>query len=155
MAVEEELRVRKIREGTVIDHITAGNALAVLRILGITGKEGAIVSVLMNVPSKKLGRKDIVKIEERELSPAEVDKIALIAPKATINIIRDYEVVSKKSVKLPKYIREVVKCINPLCVTNSREPVKPMFQVESEEPVVLRCCYCGAILERDDIVRQF
>jgi aspartate carbamoyltransferase regulatory subunit len=67
--VEGELRVKKICDGTVIDHIAAGNALAVLRILGIKGREGTVVSILMNVPSKTLGKKDIVKIEGRELSP--------------------------------------------------------------------------------------
>ena len=99
---KEELRVRSIRNGSVIDHITAGNALNVLRILGITGTTTAIVSVVMNVPSKRLafGQKDIVKIEDRELVPAEVDKIALIAPQATINIIRDYEVVAKEVSRL-------------------------------------------------------
>ena len=108
---KEELRVRSIRNGSVIDHITAGNALNVLRILGITGISTAIVSVVMNVPSKRLafGRKDIVKIEDRELVPAEVDKIALIAPQATINIIRDYEVVQKKLVVLPDLITHVVR----------------------------------------------
>ncbi len=96
--IKEELRVRSIKNGSVIDHITAGNALNVLKILDIIGTTKAIVSVAMNVTSKRLpyGRKDIVKIEDRELSPAEVDKIALIAPQATINIIRDYEVVQKK-----------------------------------------------------------
>jgi len=111
---ESELRVQKIKDGTVIDHITQGNALNVLRILGITGKEGNIVSIVMNVPSRKLGKKDIVKIEGRELNPREVNMIALIAPKATINIIRDYQVIEKRKVKLPKVIKGIVKCINPM-----------------------------------------
>ncbi|MEM2428402.1 MAG: aspartate carbamoyltransferase regulatory subunit, partial [Candidatus Bathyarchaeia archaeon] len=110
--VEKELRVSKIEDGTVIDHITAGYALAVLRIIGLTGKEGNIISILMNVPSQKLGRKDIVKVENRELREDEVHKIALIAPNATINIIRNYEVVEKNKVKLPKIIKGVIKCAN-------------------------------------------
>jgi len=146
------LRVTKIREGTVIDHITAGYALIVLRILGITGREGFVVSVAMNVPSQKLGRKDIVKIEGRELSPEEVDRIALVAPKATINIIRDYEVVRKHRVRLPKIIRNIIKCMNPACITNSREPVEPTFYVISEEPLKLRCHYCGRIMEQADVL---
>ena len=146
------LRVAKIREGTVIDHISAGNALVVLRILGITGREGFIVSVAMNVPSKKLGRKDIVKIEGRELSREEVDKIALIAPRATINIIRDYKVVRKHRVRLPKVIKNIVRCINPACITNEREPVEPKFYVVSEEPLRLKCHYCGRIMEWPDIL---
>ena len=146
------LRVAKIRKGTVIDHISAGNALVVLRILGITGREGFIVSVAMNVPSKKLGRKDIVKIEGRELSREEVDKIALIAPRATINIIRDYKVVRKHRVRLPKVIKNIVRCINPACITNEREPVEPKFYVVSEEPLRLKCHYCGRIMEWPDIL---
>ncbi len=91
----KELYVKKIRNGTVIDHIFAGHALDVLKILGIDGREGHIVSAAMNVISKKQNKKDIVKVENRELKPGEVDKIALIAPSATISIIRDYEVAEK------------------------------------------------------------
>jgi aspartate carbamoyltransferase regulatory subunit len=98
--VEEELYVKKIRDGTVIDHVSAGLALDVLKILNITGRDGRVVSIAMNVPSRKYGRKDIIKVEGRELKPEEVDKIALIAPKSTINIIRGYRVHEKKRVKL-------------------------------------------------------
>lgn len=156
MIEKRELRVEKIKDGTVIDHITAGTALAVLRILGITGKEEHIVSVLMNVPSGKLGRKDIVKIEGRELSPEEVDRIALVSPRATINIIRNFEVVRKEPVKPPFTIRGVLECQNVACVTNSREPVKPVFQVEGEgENLTLRCYYCGAVMNREEFLKQF
>ena len=89
--MKKELKVPLIRNGTVIDHINSGNALKVLHILGIPEKSSSIVSVVMNVKSK-LGKKDIVKVENRELDPKEVDKIALIAPKATINIIRVFQV---------------------------------------------------------------
>src|SRR5665647_2313050 len=117
---KEELRVRSIKNGSVIDHITAGNALNVLKILDIIGTTKAIVSVAMKVTSKRLpyGRKDIVKIEDRELIPTEVDKIALIAPQAMINIIRDYEVVQKNSVVLPDIITHVVRCPNLNCISN-------------------------------------
>jgi len=152
---EEELRVRKIREGTVIDHITAGHALVVLKMLGIDGREGNVVSAVINVPSHTLGRKDIVKIEGRELNPEEVDKIALLAPRATINIIRDYVVVEKQKVKLPKVIRGILRCVSPTCVSNSQEPVQPMFFVESEHPIRLRCHYCSRTMERDDVLKQF
>jgi len=151
----EELRVKKIREGTVIDHISAGSALTVLNILGITNHTGQVVSVAINVPSSKIGRKDIVKIEGRELNADEVDKIALIAPQATINIIRDFTVIEKQQVKLPKFIREILKCANPTCVSNSREPVEPAFSVENEDPLVLRCHYCGRIMEKQDVLKQF
>ena len=152
---EVTLRVSKIRNGTVIDHITSGHALDVVKILGITGKKGNVVTIAMNVPSKRLGKKDIVKIEGRELKAEEVDKIALIAPYATINIIRDYKVVEKKRVQLPDIIKNIVKCANPACVSNSREPVQPTFYVESKEPLYLKCHYCGYLMDRDEILKQF
>ncbi len=152
---ETTLRVSKIKDGTVIDHITSGHALDVAKILGITGKKGSIVTIAMNVPSGKLGRKDVVKIEGRELKAEEVDKIALIAPYATINIIRDYKVVEKKRVQLPKIIKEIVKCDNPACISNSREPIQPKFYVESQEPLYLKCHYCGYIMDKEEVLKQF
>lgn len=149
-----ELRIEKIKEGTVIDHITAGHALSVLRILGMTGKDN-VVSVAMNVPSHKLGKKDIVKVENRELNAEEVDKIALIAPKATINIIRNYSVTEKQRAKLPKIIRGIIKCDNMMCVSNSKEPTQPTFLMEREDPLRLRCYYCNRIMDKDDILKQF
>jgi aspartate carbamoyltransferase regulatory subunit len=139
----------------VIDHITAGHALNVLKILGITDYVSGVVTVGINVPSKTLGLKDMVKIEGRELESEEVDKIALLAPHASINIIRNYKVVEKQVVSLPKIIREAVKCANPACISNSKEPVKSTFYVDSEEPLRLRCHYCGYIMEKQDIPKQF
>jgi len=155
MAEEKELRVQKIKEGTVIDHISAGGSLSVLKILGIMGHEDNIVSIVMNVPSHSLGRKDIVKVEGRELNPKEVDKIALIAPRSTINIVRNYVVVEKQKPRLPKIIKGIVKCANVTCISNSAEPADSMFYVEHEEPLRLRCYYCNRYLEKDDIIRQF
>ncbi|UCC33550.1 MAG: aspartate carbamoyltransferase regulatory subunit [Candidatus Bathyarchaeota archaeon] len=149
------LRVSKIRKGTVIDHITGGHALDVIKILGITGRAGGEVTVAMNVPSKRLRMKDIVKVEGRELNPKEVDKIALLAPHATINIIRDYKLAEKKRVKLPKVIRGILKCANPACISNSKEPVQPTFYVDIEDPLRLRCHYCGYIMEKQDVLKQF
>ena len=149
------LRVSKIKEGTVIDHITGGHALDVIKILGITGRAEGVVTVAMNVPSKRHGMKDVVKVEGRELNPKEVDKIALLAPHATINIIRDYKVAEKERVKLPKVIRGILKCANPACISNSSEPVQPTFYVEKEDPVRLRCHYCGYIMEKQDVLKQF
>jgi len=151
----EELRIRKIKNGTVIDHLPQHSSLIVLKILGITGKEGNIVSIVMNVPSQRLGKKDIVKVEDRELSAQEADKIALIAPRATINIIRDYEVAEKRRAKLPNLIKGFPRCANPTCISNSSEPVQSNFHVEREEPLRLRCHYCNYIMEKEDIVQQF
>jgi len=155
--LEESLRIRKIKEGTVIDHINPGNALYVLRILKITGKEGNIISVAMNVPSGKLetGYKDVVKIENRELDPNEINVIALISPEATISIIRNMNVVSKKRVELPDEITEVnIKCINPNCITNSNEPVKTHYKLKRKNPLEIECMYCNKTMSYNDIINN-
>lgn len=144
----KELKVTPIKNGSVIDHITPGMALKVLRVLKIPSSTSSAISVAMNVKSKH-GCKDIVKIENRELDTSEVNKIALIAPKATINIIRDYEVIAKHQVEIPDEIVGIVKCSNPTCVSNSKEPVKSRFIVTSKDPVVIKCYYCER--EPDDI----
>lgn len=137
----KELKITPIKDGTVIDHITPGRALKVLRVLKIPESTSSVVSVLMNVTGKK-GRKDIVKVENRELDPKELDKIALIAPKATINIIRDYEVVKKHIVEIPDEVVGITRCSNPTCISNAREPVESRFHVISKDPPRIRCYYC-------------
>jgi aspartate carbamoyltransferase regulatory subunit len=136
------LRVKPINNGTVIDHIAGGQALNVLKILGISGTTGATVSVVMNVESKKLGKKDIVKVEDRELREEELNRIALIAPAASINIIRNCKVIEKRPVDLPDEIVGVVRCQNPNCISNTHEPIKSRMLVKAKNPVLLRCLYC-------------
>ncbi|NLI73686.1 MAG: aspartate carbamoyltransferase regulatory subunit [Euryarchaeota archaeon] len=143
----KEFRVTPIRNGTVIDHIDCGQALKVLRIIGINDSVQYTVSVLLHVPSKKDGWKDIIKVEDRELDAKEVDKISLIAPHATINIIRDFNVAEKFTVKMPEVAKGIVKCGNPNCITNMNEPVETEFVIESKDPTVLRCLYCDRIQE--------
>ncbi len=153
MVKPRELKVKPIKNGTVIDHITANKALAVLKILGIPSKKSA-VTIAMNVPSSQMGNKDIVKIEGRELAPKEVDKIALIAPQATINIVRDYEIVEKGKVDLLKQIKDILNCLNPNCITNTEEPVTTRFYVMGKKPVILRCYYCERIMDEGEIESQ-
>jgi aspartate carbamoyltransferase regulatory subunit len=143
----KDFRVTPIRNGTVIDHIDCGQALKVLRIIGITDSVRSTVSVLLHVPSKKDGWKDVIKVEDRELDTKEVDKISLIAPRATINIIRDFNVAEKFNVKLPDVAKGIVRCGNPNCITNMNEPVETEFIVESKRPILLRCVYCDRIQE--------
>jgi len=140
------LIVGRIREGTVIDHITAGEALNVLKILGITGTTTECLSIATNVSSGKVGKKDIVKVEGRELRKEEVDRIALIAPRATINIIRDYEVVDKKGVEIPRSLTGVVRCPNPGCISNTSEPIESRFEVVERG---LHCLYCDWLITKD------
>jgi aspartate carbamoyltransferase regulatory subunit len=151
---ETDLRVSKIKDGTVIDHIRGGYALDVIKILGITGKEERVMTIAVNVPSKRAGVKDIVKIEGRALNPQEVNRIALVAPHASINIVQNYKVVKKVEVKLPNAIEGIIKCVNPCCISNSDEPIFSKFYVKSEEPLLLKCHYCGFTLEQLDVLRQ-
>jgi aspartate carbamoyltransferase regulatory subunit len=137
----KELKIPLIKNGSVIDHITSGNAVKVLHILGIPKGTSSVVSVAMNVNSK-MGKKDIVKVENRELDPQEVDKIALIAPKATINIIRNYKVAKKHKVELPDEVIGLLSCSNPTCVSNAKEPVKSRFKVVCKDPPKIKCYYC-------------
>lgn len=153
---ETKIRIVKIKDGTVIDHINAGHALDVLRILGITGREGSIVSLAMNIASSRIERKDIVKLEDRFLAESEVAKIALVAPDATINMIRDSKVEKKTRVELPSTITNVIVCPNTRCVTNKeREPIEPKYEVLSKQPMKLKCTYCWTHIEESDIIEQF
>jgi aspartate carbamoyltransferase regulatory subunit len=142
--VRKELKISAIKNGTVIDHITSGMALKVLHILGLDVHEpDSTVSVIMHVPSRAHGLKDIVKIEDRELKKREVNRIAMLAPHATINIIRDGEVAEKHHVRPPREVVDLASCENPNCITNSHEPVSTRFKVIRKEPMLLKCAYCG------------
>jgi aspartate carbamoyltransferase regulatory subunit len=143
---DHQLRVSKIPRGTVIDHIRAGQALNVLAILGIDGESGETVSVGMNVPSDQMSHKDIVKVEDRELSQDEVDVLSLITPEATINIIREYEVVEKQYLERPDRVVGVLSCPNHNCITNADEPVETGFEVLDDG---VRCEYCETIVRED------
>jgi len=142
------LLVRRIRNGTVIDHIDGGEALNVIKILGIVGATTEALSIATNVPSKNMGTKDIVKISNRELSKEEVDRIALIAPRATINIVRNYRVCEKQGVEIPTVIVGNVRCPNPGCITRTNEPIKSRFDVLPDGKG-LRCIYCDSVITKD------
>ena len=152
----EKIRIVKIHDGTVIDHIRAGKALEVLKILGITGEDGNIVTLAMNITSSKIGKKDIVKVEHRFLEVEEVARIALVAPEATINLIEDFKLIKKTRVERPETITDIFRCPNQRCVTNKeREPIHSKYEVVSHTPVKLKCLYCWTIVEEQDIISQF
>ena len=142
----EGLLVRIIKNGTVIDHIDGGEALNVVKILGITGTTQEALSIATNVQSRDMGRKDIVKLTNRELSKEEVNRIALISPRATINIIRNFKVFEKKGVEIPTLIEGIVRCPNPGCISNTNEPIRSRFEVL---PKGLHCCYCDWVITKD------
>ena len=147
----KELKVSAINKGTVIDHIPSGKGLKVLEILNLP--KDSTIHVAINVKSRKLGKKDIIKVEGKILSEDEVNKIALIAPTATVNIIDKWEVVDKKKVEVPDEIVGIIKCANPNCITNYEE-VKPKFKVISKKPLKLKCHYCERTMEEGMVVKN-
>ena len=153
---KKELKIRAIENGTVIDRITANKALHIIKILELPDSETQNITRAMNVSSNEIGRKDIVKIENRELDHEELNQIALIAPKATINIIRNYEPIKKDNIILPDKITSMIKCTNPKCITNyENEPITPRFNVINKYPPVVRCHYCEKLIKTEDIDKQF
>jgi aspartate carbamoyltransferase regulatory subunit len=142
-----ELKVDAIKNGTVLDHIPAGKALKVLSILNPNPKD--VVTIGINF-SGKSQKKDILKFENLELKKEDVDKIAVLAPKATINIIHDYNVLKKYKVEVPDKLENLWDCPNPNCITRS-ENQKTKFVVENKEPIVLRCVYCERTFDVEEI----
>ena len=144
---ESELIVRRISEGTVIDHIDEGKGLQVLNALGIDGKDGSLITIALNVPSGKFKKKDIIKVENRFLKDDDTNKLAVIAPKATVNIIKNYKLAEKRRVSLPNEIDRIFRCTNPDCITNSSERIESIMDVIDKEGLVLKCRYCSRILD--------
>lgn len=145
MSGGKELIVTAIEEGTVIDHIPAGSLFKVIRILGLDTLDNQI-TFGTNLRSVRMGRKAIVKIEGKFFEPEEINRIALVAPHASLNIIKGYEVVEKQEVSLPKELVGIVRCVNPKCITN-HDDVTPRFEVLHGDPVTLRCHYCERITD--------
>jgi aspartate carbamoyltransferase regulatory subunit len=144
---QSELLVRRIKEGTVIDHIDEGKGLQVLNALRIDGKDGSLITIALNVPSGKFKKKDIIKVENKFLKDDDTNKLAVIAPKATINIIKDYKLVEKRRVALPNEIDRIFRCSNPDCITNSSEHIESVMDVIDKDGRVLKCRYCSRVLD--------
>jgi aspartate carbamoyltransferase regulatory subunit len=140
---EKTLKVQKIEDGTVIDHVEAGKGWDVITLLGLENFSETVM-LLANVHSKTKGKKDVIKIEHKQVDKEDVNKIALVSPKASVNIIKGFEIKEKFNVKLPKEVVGILRCTNPVCVTLV-EPVKSRFVVEEEDPLRLRCAYCERI----------
>ena len=142
---EHYMKVQRIEHGTVIDHILPGMAFDVLRVLGLS--HDRTMSILINSQSKKGGKKDILKIEDVELSGEEANRVALISPQATINIIVDGDVVNKFKAEAPKVVRGILTCSNPNCISRQNEPVTSEFRLSPDAGHRYVCAYC----ERDII----
>ena len=148
--MKKELSISAIRDGTAIDHIPSNVTFKVADILDLKGLR-SVVSVAANLSSKQMGKKGIVKIGGKYLTQEEVNKIAIVAPKATVNIIENYKVKKKLEVKIPDTINRIVKCSNPNCITNV-EKADTMFYVLSKDPLKVRCHYCERDMNKEDIL---
>ncbi len=147
----KELIVSAISNGTVIDHIPADKVFQVIRILDLEESEKEIYFGT-NLVSKKYGRKGIIKISEKYFKPSETDKIALVAPTATLIEIRDYEVTRKTTVNIPDSIERIAKCFNPNCITN-KEQVPTKFKViKIDGEIKLACHYCEKNTSQNNMV---
>lgn len=149
MSDKKELAVAALRNGTVIDHIPSSALFKAVELLGIPSLDKN-VTIGFNLESKRLGRKGIIKIADVELDAPTLSRIAIIAPTAVINTIRDYEVVEKKPVALPEEVTGIIECNNPKCVTRN-EPILTRFNVVSRDPVTVQCHYCGHTQSGDQI----
>jgi aspartate carbamoyltransferase regulatory subunit len=144
------MRLKSIANGTAIDHIPAGQALRLLEALNI--KSDKPIGVVMNVDSRKTGKKDLIYVEGLELTKKDFAIIGLIAQKATINIIRRHNVVEKIKARLPSSAIGFIKCINPNCITNN-ESITTKFKIK-DNPIEAKCLYCERWMNKEDIVRQ-
>lgn len=147
--INREQKISAIEEGTVIDHIPTDATFKVVEILDLANQKG-IVSIATNLQSKKLGKKGIIKVGGKSLTQDEVNKIAIVAPDATVNIIKNYNVREKIKVITPDVIENVMKCSNPVCITNN-EQVATKFYVAKKDPLKIKCHYCERSMGKEDI----
>ena len=144
------MRVQPIRNGTVIDHIKAGRGRKILDALELIDK-GTTITLLMQVPSKKNTSKDVVKIEDRELSESESQKLALLSPGAHVNIIRNFVVAEKNVAELPTSISDMALCSNDNCISNNERGARTTFNIINGDSLNIQCIYCGRKIAEDNI----
>lgn len=137
---KKERLVAAIQNGTVIDHIPTEKTFQVVNLLGLENLDLPI-TIGVNLTSKKINRKGIIKISDKFFTDDEISRLSVVAPNVVLNIIKDYEVVEKKEVKTPEELRGIIKCNNPKCITNN-EPMQTIFHVIDKERKILKCHYC-------------
>ena len=147
---KKELQVAALENGTAIDHIPPRQLFKVADMLSLKELENTI-TIGNNFHSKKMGSKGIIKIADKFFEEDVINRIALIAPNVILNIIRDYEVVEKKTVELPDELVGLVKCNNPKCITNN-EPMPSRFDVIDKESGTVKCRYCERKINKEDII---
>ncbi len=145
----QEMLVAALTTGTVIDHIPSAKLFKVITVLHLEKMKTA-VTVGFNLKSKKMGHKSIIKIADKFFTDEELNQLSVITPNVTLAIIRDYEVVEKKEVKMPDELYDIVKCANPKCVTNN-EPMRTHFHVLDKENGILQCHYCNKEVKINEV----
>ncbi len=140
-----------IREGTVIDHIPHPKIFDLVKILNLNKNIEGTMSIATNLPSKKCGKKGIIKVEGKFLTPEEANKIAVICPYVTMNTIKEYRVADKISLTIPKLIRNIITCNNPHCISN-HEHLATVFHVLEEAPLKMKCNYCEITVHREELI---
>lgn len=149
MTGTKEIRLTPIANGTVLDHLPVGTALKIIEILKIEPKNAA--SIAINTESRRMGKKDLLMMENRFLSSMEIEKIGLIAKNATLNIIENNKVSKKQAIEIPKKAFDVLKCMNPNCITN-KENISTKFFI-SENPLKAKCHYCEKTISGEEIFK--
>ncbi len=147
--LRKELKVSAIENGTVIDHIPSGSVFHVIKILNLSEYHDQLL-IAINLDSQKMGKKGIIKVSNRFFQADEINKIALVAPSATLIVIRNFEVIEKTKVGVPDCVENIVKCFNPNCITNNEE-IATRFRVIDKKDMKLRCHYCEKITARNNM----
>lgn len=147
--IRKELVVSAIENGTVIDHVPAKSVFRVVKMLNLEDVTSQ-VTIGFNLDSHKYGKKGIIKVSNMFFEKQDINKIALIAPKATLIVIKNYKVTEKRNVEIPDVIRKFVKCVNPNCITNHQQ-VSTRFSVIDKEDLKLQCHYCEKITAKNNI----
>ncbi|MBR3801823.1 MAG: aspartate carbamoyltransferase regulatory subunit [Clostridia bacterium] len=133
------MKIDSIKNGIVIDHITAGKAMKIYNLLGLD-ELNCSVALIKNVSSSKMGKKDIIKIDTD--FHVDLDILGYVDPGATVNIIQNEEMVAKKKLELPEKLTNVIKCKNPRCITSTEQELPQIFKLTDKEKKVYRCMYC-------------
>ena len=138
------MTIDSIKNGVVIDHIKSGKAMEIYSLLNLENTDWQ-VAIIKNAPSKKLGKKDIIKIASDVR--VDLDVLGFIDPDITVNIIKDGKLFEKKHIELPKKITDVIKCRNPRCITTTEQGISHVFELKDKEKRIYRCMYCEAKAE--------
>lgn len=133
------MHIDSISNGLVIDHIKAGSGMKLYELLGL-GELDCSVAIIKNVASKKLGKKDIIKIDAD--IPVDLDVIGYVDPDATVNVIKNGELVKKLIISLPETLTDVIKCKNPRCITSVEQEIHHIFRLTDRDKKIYRCIYC-------------